>query len=325
MLGVMGLLKNRSKYKKLKQKYIDNLRSDFRINRSYKSPHFKLFYNGKYIYFKTQESEDLRYNELICNEIAKRMKINCVEYDLAELKHDNITYKGLVSNNFVNNNQSFVACATYSFGANDGLCGIIRNLEKFKKQNECNLDTEEIEFDLFKMIVFDYLTCQSDRHDCNFGFILDNNGDIPTLKVAPLFDNELSFGFTSIKNFEDIFSIINLNLRFAPYNFNILNNNCIIGCENNELAREIILYAKDKPQLLDYVKFVIRDFNTINLGKSLQKKVVYIPNQKLQLVDNIIGIKKRELLQTYINILTPKRDKKNTYKIDKNTKKYTLE
>lgn len=322
----MGFLKNRSKYKKLKPKYIDNSKSNFRINRSYKSPHFKLFYNGKYIYFKTQDSDDLRFNELICNEIAKQMHINCVEYNLAELKYYGINYKGLISNNFVKDNQSFVPCATFSLGANDGLCGVVRNLKKFEKQNKCVFDINKIEFDLFKIIVFDYLTCQSDRHDCNFGFIQDKGSYPPLLEVAPIFDSELSFGVTSKKNFKDIFSILNLNSRFTPYNFNNLNYNCIIGNENNILTREIIYYAKNKPLLLDYVKFVIRDFNTASLDKELKKKGIFVPKEKLELVGNIIDIKKRELLKTYISMLTPKKDNINTNKkANDNTKKYTLE
>lgn len=306
----MGLLKNKTKYKRLNCKLIDNSKSDYHINRCFKSPHFKLFYNGKYIYFKTQPSIELCYNELICNEIAKQMKINCVEYNLAELTHNKVCYKGLISDNFINKNQSYIECANFSFRENDGLCGVLRNLDDYKLQKIYNFDRDEIELDLFKMIIFDFITCQSDRHDCNFGFIVENsNNGIPTIKVAPLFDNELSFGSTCKRDLTDMWSIINLNLRFTPYNYNRLNIECIMGGESYETAREIIYYAKNKPHLVEYVKSILREFDTQNLHANLQKKNVVIPKKKLDMACNIIREKKRELFRAYIDLLTPKKVK----------------
>lgn len=48
--------------------------------------------------------------------------------------------------------------------------------------------------DHMKLIMFDYLTLQSDRHDHNVEYILEGvEGEVQTLKMSPIFDNSLCF------------------------------------------------------------------------------------------------------------------------------------
>lgn len=57
-----------------------------------------------------------------------------------------------------------------------------------------NLGIEEIEQDLAKMIVCDFLSCNTDRHDLNLG-LLRNVDTLEFVGVAPLFDNGRCFYF----------------------------------------------------------------------------------------------------------------------------------
>ncbi len=55
--------------------------------------------------------------------------------------------------------------------------------------------------DLYKMAFIDLMFAQEDRNPTNIMFLINKNGDKRTLSVAPLFDNEYSFGFMRLSAF----------------------------------------------------------------------------------------------------------------------------
>ncbi len=149
--------------------------------------------NGKAL-FKTYNTyrEDIKkyrmINELVCCILAKQVGINCAKYQPAHI-NDN---KGLISYNILNKNEKLVNGETIlnkGFYKEPTLFNFAEALEYYEKAGYV-VNKKEIISDLYKIIVFDALTMQTDRNIFNINFIIDKQAN---LKVAPLIDNEFAF------------------------------------------------------------------------------------------------------------------------------------
>ena len=131
--------------------------------------------------------------ELFVSFIAKKVGIDCIDTKLL-IDHKTKAI-GVISPDFGKH-------ATYAcFGEQIGTCGaatttddIIKNIEnRIKDTPNLELDKQALTNKLNKMICFDYLTKQSDRHNNNFAFVMKENKDKYVLDLAPMYDNGNAF------------------------------------------------------------------------------------------------------------------------------------
>ena len=147
--------------------------------------------------FKTYDDEycllvkNLRIiNEILCYYLAKQVNIDCAKYEPAHIKD----YVGLISYNVLNNeNDELISLSDllkYDYELSPTLEDTMAALDGYKSDMGYTVDRQKILEDIYKVVVFDTLTLQSDRNSANLNFVFTQDNQI---KLAPLFDNELAF------------------------------------------------------------------------------------------------------------------------------------
>ena len=153
--------------------------------------------NGKKAIFKTFENDVYKgirkqriVNELICMCLAEQIGLECAKYEPA---HKGFKI-GLVSYNFLSDNEDTITLENILKIENDSsnnLKDAIHCLEKYCKLKRYTYNKRDAIVHLYKTIILDTLTLQSDRHQQNINFII--NKDNNEIKSAPYYDNEFAF------------------------------------------------------------------------------------------------------------------------------------
>lgn len=187
-----------------------------------------IYDNEKYLFKPLEEADYNVWGELLSEEIAKILDIPCAEYRVATLNDQ----KGILSKSFLKKNntlligseiyQDFFYKMHYEKNNYSHILDILKDDASKKKYifrylNNIHLtseilknndkinekDTIEIINSLTKMLFFDLITLQYDRHPNNWGIIQSNTNYF----LSPLYDNSVSFGLgypfieQRIKNF----------------------------------------------------------------------------------------------------------------------------
>lgn len=210
-------LKNLSKYNRLKMlnlHQLDDILMEERhagdIGVSTKSFGKYWFYmpKGKAI-FKTYDApafksikEQRMYNELICYELCKRLGIACAVYEPAVKQG----IKGLVTYNVAEEDEVLITGdeflnRPFSLHSIEDYMNRIYEIDEYQLYK---IDIDETYKTLFKILVFDLLTLQTDRHNENLFFL--KNETKKTIRLAPLIDNEFAFGGKKIASHKYTFT-----------------------------------------------------------------------------------------------------------------------
>ncbi len=148
---------------------------------------FNFMYDNKKYWFKAFGDEDLVYNELIAEELAKDFGILCAHYDIAKYK-GNI---GVVSEDiFENKYEELFISDILEECYNTKSTSSKNNLEDIWNAFEYRYNDKKIVNmlmnNLVNVFMFDILIGNMDRHTSNYA-IIEEDG-IPKIKI---FDNEL--------------------------------------------------------------------------------------------------------------------------------------
>ena len=169
------------------------------------------------------------FNEVICYKIAKILNIPCVPYSINFIED----YPYSECPDFVDIYQDLIPAYQLSkvLTKNNSDSKYTHLIKCAKK-----LGINDFEDYLNKLIVFDFIIGNEDRHLFNFGILKDAKS-LAVLGCAPLFDNGASLGFNKIavdiepfkgietKPFkEDILEAINLVTSFSWIDLEALNN-----------------------------------------------------------------------------------------------------
>lgn len=158
------------------------------------------------------ESTGEAWSEKICSEIGKHIGFSTHNVDIGALSIDNETedYYGIKREHIKNGNRVFGAlCWSFLNEDKDSLvegADMIMDVDETYDRNDLRGEREIYNFDLlyrlfyengildnlFKMIIFDTLIGNTDRHQDNFGVIRDEETGIQ--KFAPFYDNSSSLG-----------------------------------------------------------------------------------------------------------------------------------
>lgn len=163
--------------------------------------------NGRILLYKSgtegfANSGNEPYSEFYAYQVAKRMGISAVPYNLSK-------YDGRLCSTcelFTSKDISFVPVSRI---VKEG--GISTVMEYYKNLGEKCFSK------LIDMLVFDAIVCNTDRHFGNFGFLVDNHSN-KIIDAAPIFDNGLSLCcFAMDDDFENIEAYANTRTP-ATYN-----------------------------------------------------------------------------------------------------------
>lgn len=165
---------------------------------------------AKTVYCRTSSAWDYSmeaFNEIVASQIA----------DVLNVPH--ISYKKMIKDRKIYSTCETVSSEDIEYISADAL----RNqIKKNNSQNNYQYTIELFELngiprdktiDFFnKMIAFDYLICNEDRHYNNFGLLRDIN-TCETIGICPLFDNGMSLYYNDYEMSRQTFSNFDLNTQ----------------------------------------------------------------------------------------------------------------
>ena len=196
------------------------------------------------------------YSEFYACQIAERMGLNAVHYELENWKEILASKCKL----FTDINTAYVPIGRIVKSG-----GIQACLSYYE-----SIGSEAAE-ELKSMLVFDAVIYNEDRHFGNFGVLRDNHSG-KVLGAAPIFDNGISlFNYAMPEDFEDLAAYA--GTRANPYN---------VSYEN--ICREL-MGARQRSQLRKLIGFRFKRHPSINL-----------PEKRLDAIEQQIDVRIRELL-----------------------------
>ncbi len=202
------------------------------------------------------------YSEYYACQIAEKMGLNCVHYDLEK-------WKGILASKcklFTDIDTAFVP-----IGRIVKTGGIKACLDYFERLNKEAFEQVK------SMLVFDAVIYNEDRHFGNFGILRDNrSGKI--IGAAPIFDNGLSlFNFAVKDDFKNL--KIYAATRSTPY-----------GVSFESVCKEVI-GARQRAELRKLIGFKFIRHPSLNL-----------PEERLSAIEKHIDVRTRELLSLTRNV-----------------------
>ncbi len=131
-------------------------------------------------------------NEVLCYEIAKQIGIDTAIYEPAHVDFK----KGVISYNVCGENEKIQNCISFF---NDEPKYSIKSILQSLDSKNINYDKQKMVLDLYKMMVFDALTFQEDRHNNNIHFIVNDTNN--SIRLSPIIDNEFAFGIKTMTDY----------------------------------------------------------------------------------------------------------------------------
>ena len=212
------------------------------------------------------------YNELLCQELCEQIGLPCAEYETAHIKDQD----GLVSYSILGENERLVTLSVFT--KNDdydiNLKEISTAIDSYIKRGY-KIDKKQVILDFYKIIVFDNITMQTDRHGWNLCMIY--NKQTKSYRVAPLFDNEFAFGAKELLHLD----------RGFPYTIKQLEKECSMNqylfsmqdyYGNNEYMKIhknmqiMVAYAKKYPAFMEILKNTLKNLDVKKAIHNLEQK-----------------------------------------------------
>lgn len=218
-------------------------------------------------------------SEKLSYEIAKILEYECAHIELALDENDEI---GILNYLFVNLHEEEHIDAISYLKKNDEIRSQFYTLENIKK---ClDMLNQDLFYQFLKIMVFDALVGEQDRHEENWG-IMRINGEY---KISPLYDN----GCNLLREFRKEDFAIKYYDGLKDFDTYINKSNTLIYKENGKKYKHF--------ELIEYLYNIypnqIRK-EIINLEKLTDSKIEDIVNK---MPDNIITIKHKEYIIRYI-------------------------
>ena len=244
---------------------------------------FKTF-DGEY---KPELKEIRIINELICASLASQMGIRHAEYEPASYNE----HTGLVTYNFLEINEKLLTLADFLSIDDEYENNLldIKNALKTYEQVGYILDSDEILLNLYKILVFDALTLQTDRNNFNINFIINNATH--TLCLAPMFDNEFAFNSDFTLDLDPNMTIeemIKQYSREAKY-INVQSER--LGHEKTYIKNIISLcnIAKCNDKMKGFLLLSLKKLNISTAIKSVEDMGIYINEEYKAYLKSIVS------------------------------------
>ena len=204
-------------------------------------------------------------NEVVADVVLDILNIPHIHYSL--VWHKEVPYS--LCEDFIDENSDFIPAYQVSKIINkNNSDSVYTHLIKCYKK----LEITDAEYFLNKMIVFDFIIANEDRHFNNFGIIRDVN-NINQYKIAPLFDNGSSLGFNKINDDIEPFK----NIESKPFKEKPLEQLKLVS-SFDFLTKESLLTIKDAVYicLTKYQSKYLTKERIEKICDSLDKRVQYL-------------------------------------------------
>ena len=193
--------------------------------------------NGEWYFFKSDESDYHFIAELLGEIISEYFNLDTVHYQIGKLCiKDKYERYGVISKNFCDKNYVYKTAFNYKFEAKRDL-SILEDIRKICPSNESYL---LLLSDLKKFFIRDFYVSQGDRTGNNFMFKVGND----SIRLAPLYDYECSFGSYESFRYRNQIAEINLsceetkNILLSDDEFQKLLN-MIMEADMNRFTEEV--------------------------------------------------------------------------------------
>ena len=250
--------------------------------------------------FEGQYGENIReirmLNELICQELCKQVGIKCAEYETATFGDT----QGLVTYNVAQKNEKLESLHQFMkrvhLYSETNLEDLSEVLNRYIDRGYW-LNKQQMLVDVYKMIVFDFITLQTDRNASNVNVIMRK--DAKKCYMAPLFDNEFAFG-------GEVLMTLNTN-----YTFNFNEYICYfreqakmvtVGYDNSSSNYRlkyhlafITMYAKKYPTFNRVLNNMLQNINPQQAFENLEKQGHQINKEYKEFVIELVEHTKQSL------------------------------
>ena len=214
-------------------------------------------------YFDKKTKQIRMYNELLCQELCKQVGIRCATYERAHING----IDGLITYDFVGKNKMVTIFDFMRVDKNLelNLLDCARAIDIYA-YNGYSINKKQAIVDLYKMIVFDTITLQTDRNPHNINMLYDGK----KIQVAPLIDNEFAFGgerlIDSMEFEEECESLVtfdDLVSKHAKSSKIFTFDDCYTSDDrrykNN--IQQITFYAKKHPALMNVLQNMLQNLD----------------------------------------------------------------
>ena len=205
-------------------------------------------------------------NELVCSELCKQIDLDCATYEQASLygqtgvvsydiaKYDEKLIDGEMLKKISGVNEKSSSISIYS-----------KAIDNLKKKN-IKIDKKNILKELYKIALFDTLTFQTDRHDNNILFAVNENEN--SLKPTKLIDNEFAFLtllLPQIQYASTFDNVLNTYVDYAKFNRKVFS---VDGFKSyKKLVSGIVKLAKNDEELKT---ILVSTLTNINVEKAFE-------------------------------------------------------
>lgn len=195
------------------------------------------------------------YSEFYASQIARKMELNHIDYDLSK-------WKGKLCSTcvlFTSEDVSFIPIGRLV--KNGGIDAVITYYKKIG---------DDFYQELVDMLVFDAVILNEDRHFGNFGLLIDSHTN-KIIAPAPIFDNGLSLlCYAMDDDFKDIDSYVSTRQPAAYQNFISFVKPLMTSRQKNKL-RKLIHFQFDKK-----TRYKLSNKRLKQLEKPIQERVILL-------------------------------------------------
>jgi hypothetical protein len=162
-----------------------------------------------------------------------------------------------------------------------------------------SLGDENLKRSFFKVLIFDYIIGNSDRHQNNWAIIKENN----QIDIAPLYDNGSSLCSLILE--EDINSYIDTNDTLRMNSLVVTKSRSIVRLDGKSKSKpkhiEVIQYLKEHyyNETKDFVFYIIKKLNEHKINEILEK-IDCISYKRKKLISIFLNKKVNDLKVIYI-------------------------
>ncbi len=278
---------------------------------------FKTFDKG----FYDNVRKNRIYNELLCSKLAKQVGIECAEYEPA-FKKGSSTFTGLISYNILKQDELLIAGNVLI----KKYIKIIKNIKDISfdeyqensiekyikiftmlKNNGQHINEKQIFEDLYKIVVFDALTFQTDRHNENVHFIYDKK--MENYRVAPLIDNEFAFGVEYINNaMNDKYTFRNIIMQKFLDDYDMyakllyIKNNIQKKDKYKKQIEQIVKYSLKNEKLMEILIDISKKLDLDKAINELKKEGNVISSGYEEYIKNLFEYAKQSLKEAIVNL-----------------------
>ena len=280
---------------------------------AYEDEDYLWFGENKSVIFKDESWKNSPESDIFVSYLAKALSLPVLDVRPAIAianNNNNSDVKGIIVENFQEKNGYVFSAADINVSDSfNTIDNIIKNLEHYKKElyesgySEVVIDSN-IETNLLKLFLLDYVTCEIDRNETNilFRLIEDEQGKA-TIQFGKIFDNSQAFFFTAhfahklknlLNNETDFYQMVDQN--YAPRLFFTPEENALLEFTCS-LTPKIIEKVLQKPKLTEFLnKLINTNFDQVAVLIQKDNPEYKIPENKFNMAKKIFN-HRVELLQ----------------------------